>query len=174
MAETFEQMLTGGHPNSLGRTLEVTEIVLKDKSRLEDMYQTYFSKDEVVRLRVSSVMKRVCLAHPEWLKPYIDRLLQEITTINQASTQWTLAILFLHLEQFMSVVQKEMATKHMMHNLEFHDDWIVQNTTIDTLSQWAKRDEQLRTWLIPHLEQFTKSHRKSVAGRAKKMLQLLG
>ena len=29
-AEAFESMLTGGHPNSLGRTLEVVERILGD------------------------------------------------------------------------------------------------------------------------------------------------
>jgi hypothetical protein len=30
----FESMLTGGHPNLLGRTLEVVELVLADAKRL--------------------------------------------------------------------------------------------------------------------------------------------
>ena len=60
--ESFEQMLTGGHPNSLGRTIEVVEIVLADRERLEELYRCYFSNDEVVRLRTSNGMKRVAKA----------------------------------------------------------------------------------------------------------------
>ena len=94
MSENFETMLTGGHPNSLGRTVEVVELVLADRKKLTDLYQCYFSEDEVVRLRVSSAMKRVTTAHPEWTMDYMDGLQSEIAAIDQASTQWTLAILF--------------------------------------------------------------------------------
>ena len=36
--ESFEVMLKGGHPNSLGRTVEVVDIVLANPDKLEDLY----------------------------------------------------------------------------------------------------------------------------------------
>lgn len=86
--ESFRTMLTGGHPNSLGRTLEV---VLETPDRMEELYQCYFSDDEIVRLRTSSSIKRVFHTHPEWFDEYADRLLSEISQIDQPSTKWTLA-----------------------------------------------------------------------------------
>ena len=56
----FEHMLSGGHPNSLGNTVEVVEIVLSDRFLLENLYNCYLSQDEVVRLRTSNAMKRIC------------------------------------------------------------------------------------------------------------------
>jgi hypothetical protein len=170
---SFEEMLTGGHPNSLGNTVEVVNLILADIKKLEDLYQCYFSVDEVVRLRVSNAMKRICREHPDWLFPYIDKFLTEISKINQASTQWTLAQIFLWLEKDMSTVQIETAKEILKINLEKTNDLIVQNTTIETLSTWAKDDEKLRLWIIPRLEKYSKSDRKSVAGRAKKMLNSL-
>ena len=41
-SESFEEMLAGGHPNSLGRTIEVADIVLADSKRLSDLYNCYF------------------------------------------------------------------------------------------------------------------------------------
>lgn len=169
----FEEMLTGGHPNSLGNTVEVVNQILADRKKLDDLYQCYFSDDEVVRLRVSNAMKRICKEHPDWLVSYIDKFLKDISKINQASTQWTLAQLFLWLEDEMTTPQLEKAKEILKTNLEKSDDWIVQNTTIETLSTWAKNDEKLRLWIIPKLEKFSNSDRKSVAGRAKKMLNSL-
>jgi hypothetical protein len=40
-SESFEEMLTGGHPNSLGRTIEVVDIVLANSTRLSDLYNCY-------------------------------------------------------------------------------------------------------------------------------------
>lgn len=169
----FEEMLTGGHPNSLGNTVEVVELIFADKKRFDDLYQCYFSEDEVVRLRVSNAMKRICKEHPDWLAPYIDKPLKDVSRINQASTQWTLAQLFLWLESYLTGSQKKQAVQLLKNNLENSDDWIVQNTTIETLSMWAKGDDSLKTWLVPKLTYFAGSSRKSVAGRAKKMLSML-
>ena len=167
---TFEIMLTGGHHNSLGQTVEVVDLVLSDPKRLKELYDCYFSEDEVVRLRTSSAIKRVSLEHPEWLEPYIDRFIEEIANIDQASTQWTLANLFATLHPRMSRKQKAGAIKVMKRNLANHDDWIVLINTMQTLFDWAKNDSNLKKWLVPHLERLSADKRKSVAGRAKKLL----
>ncbi len=47
--ESFEQMLTGGHHNSLGRTLEVVDAILAHPEKLEELYNCYFSSNDEVR-----------------------------------------------------------------------------------------------------------------------------
>ena len=170
-SSSFETMLTGGHPNSLGNTIAVVEAVLRDPSRLDELYQCYFSNDEVVRLRTSNAFKRICAEHPDWLVPYLDRFLAEVATIDQASTQWTLAHLWSQLESFMNESQRTQAQEHLKHTLANHHDWIVLNNTMQTLSDWASEDPSLRAWLLPHLERLSEDTRKSVANRAKKLLK---
>jgi hypothetical protein len=167
--QSFEEMLTGGHSNSLGRTIEVVNLVLEDPVRLSDLYNCYFSNDEVVRLRTSNAIKRVSRAKIEWLVPYIDRLISEISTIPQASTQWTLAELFQTLSSFMSETQRTQAVKVLKQNLEIAKDWIVLNNTMETLGEWAEVDSELKAWLMPHLDKLSNDSRKSVAGRARKI-----
>ncbi len=174
MADAFETMLSGGHPNSLGRTEDVVEAVLADPDRLAELYACYGSKDEVVRLRVSSAMKRVQVARPDLIVPYFDRLIDEIGQLDQASAQWTLAILFREGATEMTEAQFEKARALVQRNLAEHDDWIVLNTSIDVLSGWARDDAGLAVWLRPHLERLSRDTRKSVAGRAKKALKTLG
>ena len=167
----FENRLKGGHPNSLGKTVEVVEEVLASPELFDELFNCYFSNDETVRLRVSSAMKRVCKENKPLLLPYIDRFLTEIAAIDQASTQWTLAQLFQVMEKDMSESQIIAAKKLLKKNLEHHDDWIVLNQTIATLGDWSENDAQLRDWMIPQLERLSSDKRKSVAGRAKKMLK---
>lgn len=173
LIESFETMLTGGHPNSLGRTIEVVDIVLANRERLQELYACYFSADEVVRLRTSNALKRVSREHPEWLVPYIDKFINEISKIDQASTQWTLALLFQGLESYMTADQKLKATGIMKRNLEFHKDWIVLNNTMATLAEWSNSDDALKQWLKPQLERLRHDRRKSVSGKAKKLLAKL-
>lgn len=169
----FARMLAGGHPNSLGRTVEVVETVLADRSRLPELYECYFTSDEVVRLRTSSALKRVCAERPEWLLPYVDGLLGDVSEIHQPSAQWTLAQLMDSLESSLTGEQKARATAVLQRNLRGGEDWIVLNYTMQTLAGWSRRDEALRAWLEPHLERLGRDGRKSVARRAKRLLREL-
>lgn len=170
----FEDMLTGGHPNSLGRTEEVVECVLSDEARMAELYACYGSEDEVVRLRTSSAMKRVQAARPDLLLPYYDRLIEEIGALDQPSAQWTLAILFDVGRGDLSDAQFERAKALIMRNLAEHDDWIVLNTAMDVLVRWAEDVPDLRAWLPPHLERLSRDKRKSVSKRATKAMKTLG
>lgn len=169
----FETMLTGGHPNSLGRTVEVVEIVLADPARLADLYACYGSDDAVVRMRTSSGIKRISRVQPRLLIPYIDRLLTEIAELDQASAQWTLAELFQMLAPLMNAEQRSQAEVVLKRNLANHNDWIVLNRTMQTLGAWAKEDAELLHWLLPHLERLSGDGRKSVAKTAVKTLAAL-
>ncbi len=173
MAEPLEQMLTGGHPNSLGRTLEVVALVLADPARFDALFSCHDSADAVVRLRTSNAMKRIAAERPDWLVPYLDRFIGEIGALDQASAQWTLAQLFARLAGDMSASQRAAALALMQRNLEQHDDWIVLNATIETLADWAHADGALKRWLRPHLERLSQDGRKSVASRAGKKLRAL-
>jgi hypothetical protein len=168
--EPFEAMLTGGHPNSLGRTVEVVDAVLADPERLEELFACYGSSNEVVRLRVSSAMKRIAHAQPALVVPYIDRMLGEVAGLQQASAQWTLAQLFLALEEYLSPQQKRRAVSVMQCNLETWGDWIVLIQTMTTLAAWAKADPELAAWLRPHLERLGGDPRASVSRTARREL----
>lgn len=170
MAEQFEAMLTGGHPNSLGRTVEVVDAVLADRARLAQLYACYFSEDDVVRLRVSSAMKRVTIAHPEWTMDLMDGLQSDVAAIDQASTQWTLALLFDLTKSLQTSAHRDRSLEIMKRNLAEHEDWIVLNNSMQVLHEWSVEDRALAEWLTPHLERLTREPRKSVAARAAKLL----
>ena len=168
--ESFEDMLTGGHPNSLGRTLEVVGAVLADRARFADLIDTWFSADEIVRLRVANAVKRVTIEHPDWTMGHMDRIQSDVAAIDQPSTQWTLALLFDLTRDRLSADQTVRALDIMKHNLASHDDWIVLGNSMKVPTAWAKKDADLARWLIPHLERLTRDERKSVGGRAAKLL----
>ncbi|SHJ29015.1 hypothetical protein [Aquimarina spongiae] len=122
--KNFEERLKGGHPNSLGNTVEIVDEVLAQHELFNELFNCYFSNDEIVRLRTSNAMKRICKAKKGLLIPYVDRFLHEISKINQASTQWTLSQLFGLLEKDMNESQIEHAKKIMKGNLAHHKDWM--------------------------------------------------
>lgn len=168
MSASLEQMLTGGHHNWLGRTIEVVDLVLADPALFPELFATYQSQDEVVRLRTSNAMRRVEAVRHDLLVPYIDRFIEEIGALDQASAQWTLAVLFNLLRGDMDATQQAGALAVMKRNLAEHNDWIVLNNTMETLTDWAADVRGLSEWLAPHLERLKKDPRKSVAARARK------
>ncbi len=171
--ESFEEMLTGGHHNSLGRTVEVVDCVLAQPERMKDLFGCYGSDDEVVRLRTSSAIKRVTKAQAGLVVPFLDRLINEIGILDQASAQWTLAQLFQILRDKMSATQIDGALGIMKRNLAEHGDWIVLNTTVESLVEWSENDDELTEWLKPHLARLANDSRKSVSKRAQKALSQL-
>lgn len=168
----YEELLTGGHPNSLGNTLQVVDDVLKDEKNLQKLIDCWKSDDEVVRLRVQNAVKRVAKVHPDWVAAYLPDFLGWVSTIDQASTKWCLSTLFMWLDSYMNPEQASNAVTIMKSNLHY-DDWIVQNTTAESLAYFAQKDEDLKTWLLPELKTLTSSRHKSVARRAQKLLESL-
>lgn len=163
----FEKKLSGGHPNSLGNTEEVVAEILKDTNKLEELYKCYFSQDEVVRLRTSSCWKRVAKYNIQLFLSFLDRFIEQISTINQPSTKWTLAILFEYSSEYMNESQKAKAIEIIMNNLEKEKDWIVRKNSMDTLGFWALNDAKLRTRLIPVLNELKNDPKKVVPKTAK-------
>ena len=53
--------------------------------------QCVFSADEIVRMRASDALEKVCRSRPALLQPFVPRLLGEMSRIEQASVQWHLA-----------------------------------------------------------------------------------
>ncbi|MBK5109963.1 MAG: hypothetical protein JJE10_01195 [Thermoleophilia bacterium] len=88
MSEPFAEVLSGGHHNSLGRTDEVIGEVLADPGRVEELFATLESPDELVRMRAGDALEKVCRERPQWLEPYAETILTEIGSIDQPSVQW--------------------------------------------------------------------------------------
>ena len=169
----FESPLTGGHPNSLGNTVSVVDEVLADPALLAELVACYRSEDAVVRLRVSSAVKRVAQQRPAWVAAHLDDLLGWVAQVDQASTKWTLSILFVLLDAHMTPPQRDAAIALMQANLHY-DDWIVQNTTAESLAHYGRQRPELAAWLVPELRTLTMSRHKSVRHRAQKLLTSLG
>lgn len=170
----FEDALTGGHHNSLGNTVAVAEQVNADRSLLPELINTYASEDEVVRLRVSSALKRVAWEHPDWIHAEIDSIMEWVERLKQPSAQWSVGQMLLAIGPRLSTAERDRAVALMKSHIESSSDWIVLNHTMETLAQWAMEDPELEAWLVPHLSVFATDSRKSIAKRAQRLLGKLG
>lgn len=173
MTEPFTDLLAGGRPNSLGRTHEVVDLVLADRSRLEELFVALGDPDVLVRLRVGDALEKVCREQPGWFVPHVDRLIDDVGRIEQPSVQWHVAQMLDHLRVDLSEEQARRATALLQDDLTGSTDWIVLNVTMDVLTGWAGNDQQLARWLAPVLERLRSDRRSSVAKRAARRLEEL-
>lgn len=171
--ETIPEMLSGGHPSSIGRTVDVVQMVLADRSLLDDLYACYSHDDDVIRLRTSNAFRRIWQQEPEWAVPYIDNFIETVSQLDHDSARWTSAQMFHELNEFMTPEQRTAAQPVLKQFLLDSTDWIVLTNSMQALSIWAQDDADLKTWLLPHLERFTEAPRKSISKKAKKLLATL-
>lgn len=173
MNQDFATMLAeGGKKNTLGRAEEVVGIVLADHARLDELYRCLFEDDAWLRMRAIDALEKVCRAHPEWLEPYVERLLSEVAAIDQASIHWHLAEIFRKVE--LTRDQRERAIALMKRNIASNSaDWIVASNTMETLALFAADGTVPVQELIPLLEVQQTHHSKAVVKRATRILEQL-
>ncbi len=173
MREPFSDMLmVGGKTNSLGRAKEIIEIVLSDKSQLDELYDCLFHDDAWARMRAADAIEKVCRTHPEWLEPYIDKFLTELTPSRQPSIQWHLAEIFG--EVSLTKAQRQRTIDWMKGLLSSEDtDWIVAANSMKTLAMFTKDGVIPKLQMIELLKIQQKHKSKAVVRRATKLLEEL-
>lgn len=162
----------GGKKNTLGRAEEVVQIVLADQSRLDELYSCLFEDDAWLRMRAIDALEKVCRVHPEWLEPYVERLLGEVAAIDQASIHWHLAEMFRKIE--LTPDQRKRAIALMKRNISSNTaDWIVASNTMETLAGFVADGMVSAKELVPLLEVQQTHHSKAVVKRATRILDQL-
>lgn len=169
---TIEAMLTGGNPRSLRNAGIVIDAASRRPERLAELMECVFSADEIVRMRASDALEKVCRADPGLLRRFVPRLLGEMSRIEQPSVQW-------HLAQILAEVQLDereqaKAITILEHNLDTSSDWIVTNLTLQALAVFARTSPAVRARLIERLYHYQDSPYKSVASRARKLAAEFG
>ena len=170
MDHSFTDMLAvGGKANSLGKVNDVIEIVLGDKSRLDELYNCMFNDDAWVRMRAADAFEKICRNHPDWISPFIDRFPDELATSTQASIQWHLAQIYNQVDLTQS--QKRFATEWLKQILSKSDaDWIVAANGMDTLAKFTRENAFPKNELLKLLSIQTRHKSNAVIKRANKYL----
>jgi len=170
MTESFTEMLAvGGKSNSLGRVNEVIELVLHDRSRLDELYECLFDEDAWTRMRAADALEKVCRAHPDWLQPYVDRFSKELATSSQPSIQWHLAQIYRQVD--LTSGQKEKAISWLKMLLSTKEvDWIVAANAMDTLVHFVQDGSVAKSDVVTLLKVQQQHTSKSVVRRATKHL----
>jgi len=163
---SFEQSLKGGHPNSLGNTLEVVDTVLGNTDKMEDLFLCYQSDDETVRLRTSNAFKRIFRAKPDLFNKWKQRFIKEVAEIDQPSAKWTSIQVFNELFDQMDEKEKTQSVEICLRYLRNEEDWIVINQSLNFMRNHLERFDFKDPEMMKLLKNFVNDERKSISKNA--------
>ena len=170
---SFEQSLKGGHPNSLGNTLEVVEAVLGNKDKMEDLFLCYQSDDETIRLRTSNAFKRIFRAKPYLFKQWKKRFIKEVSDIDQPSAKWTSIQILNEFFDQLDEREKAQSIEICLRYLGNEKDWIVINQSLNFIRTHLERFDFKDPEIMKLLNFLVDDERKSVSKNAEKLIKIL-
>ena len=170
---SFEQSLKGGHPNSLGNTLEVVYAVLGNTDKMEDLFLCYQSDDETVRLRTSNAFKRIFRAKPNLFNKWKHRFIKEVAEIDQPSAKWNTIQIFDKLFDQLDDKEKTQSVEICLRYLRNEEDWIDINQSLNFIRNLLERFDFKDPKMMKLLKNFVNDERKSISKNAEKLIKIL-
>ena len=164
------EKLTGGDRRSIGRSNEVVNLVLRNPKILEIVFEGLLSDDPVLRMRCADVLEKVTALHPEYLDPYKERLIREISMIEQQEVRWHVAQMFSRID----LNQDERQAIVEVLSIYLKDESkIVKTFSMQALADIAEQDTKLRPIIIGQLEVLTEKWSPAMKSRGRKLLSRL-
>jgi hypothetical protein len=165
------QKLTGGDLRSIGRSDEVVKDIIHNPSLFSELFEGMFYEDPIVRMRSADVIEKVSKIHPEFLQPFKNRLINEVSKIKQQEVQWHVAQMFSYLELTNSDIKK--ITKILFSFIDSSNSNIVKVFSLQTLVDIAMTDSSIKSKIMDKLKQMVKNGSPAVVNRCNKLIYKL-
>jgi len=166
------EKLRGGDLRSIGRAEEVVQDILDNSALFEAVFEGLLDDDPRIRMRSADVLEKVSSKHPECLQPFKTRLINEISRIEQQEVRWHVAQMFSYLE-----VDESERDKIIEILFSYIDgpgkSKIVKTFSMQTLADFAEKDEDLRPRIIRKLEETINTGSPAMVSRGKKLIKKL-
>jgi len=91
------QKLKGKDLRSIGRAEEVVYDILNNPALFAEVFEGILDDDPIVRMRSADALEKVSSKHPEYLQPFKNRLIYEVSQIEQQEVRWHVAQMFSYL-----------------------------------------------------------------------------
>lgn len=163
--------LRGGDLRSIGRAEEVVKNILENPSLFKDVFEGITSDDPIIRMRSADIIEKVSSKHPEYLQPFKSELIEKVSKIEQQEVRWHLAQMFSYIK--VSKKERDEIIKILLSYLEKDDSKIVKTFSMQTLANFAEKDESIRPRILEIIEELVKTGSPSMVSRGKKLITKL-
>jgi hypothetical protein len=163
-------MLRGGDRRSIGRVDEVVAAALEDRRLFPVLFKGMLHDEALIRMRAADAVEKISLQHPEWLRPYKEQLIQQVSRIEQQEVRWHVAQLLPRLE----LDEEERAACVVILQSYLQDkSKIVKTFAMQAMADLAEQEPELRSQVIPLLKEATRRGSSAMKSRGRKLLDRL-
>jgi len=163
-------MLKGEDRRSIGRSNEVTKLVLRQPGRFAELVECLWSEDPIVRMRAADTAEKVSATKTDLLKPYKRELLGLLAEADQIELRWHLATMVPRLP--LTGAERQRAAAALLRYLEDRSS-IVKTFALQGLVDLARKEPNLLVPATQALEQSLLSGTAAMRARARKLLKEL-
>ncbi len=140
------EKLRGGDLRSIGKSNEVVQDILDKPALFGGVFAGLFHEDPVIRMRSADVIEKVSKVRPMYLQPYKDRLIKDVSKINQREVRWHLAQMFSYLE--LNREEKMAVAKILCSWIDSEKSKIVIVNSLQTLAEFAREEQGMKPVII--------------------------
>ena len=162
--------LSGGDRRSIGRANEVADRVGDLASAAAQLLLAIEGDDPVVRLRAADALEKASAKSPSILEPLKGDLLRLLKDHPQMEVRWHLIQMTPRL--CLGQRERQEAVELLMGHLG-DKSAIVRADALSALTEFARRDGDLRAQWEPALNRFTHDGAAAVRARARKLMRTL-
>lgn len=163
--------LKGGDLRSIGKSNEITKIVLDNPKLFKDIITGMTNSDPIVRMRSADIAEKVSKLHPEYLQPYKKQLINNLVEIPQKEVRWHLAQMFSYLS--LTPMEISEVARILFFWTENEKSNIVRVMSLQTLVDVSEKNKKIRNKVLLLLEKFMKNGTPSLKSRSKIILKKL-
>lgn len=165
------QKLKGGDLRSKGKSEEVVQDILKNPQLFGELFEGMLLDDPIVRMRAADAIEKVSSIRPEYLQPFKDRLINEVSKIRQQEVRWHVAQMFSYLE-----VNKEERNKIieiLFSWIDSEKSKIVIVNSMQTLAKFGEKNKDIRVNVLRRIEEIIKTGSPAIVSIGKKLINKL-
>lgn len=165
--ESILRKLEGGDRRSTGRVSEVVAETLSNPALFDVLFEGMLNEDPILRMRCADAIEKITAKHPEYLRPYKERLIGEVAQTNQQEVRWHVAQMFPRLE--LNGDDRKAVLEILPGYLQ-DESKIVKTFSIQALADLAEEDLSLRPQVIDLLEELTRTGSPAMKSCGRKLL----
>ena len=165
---SIASLLDGSDRRSIGRSNEVSRLVLKAPRRFRELIQCLWHENPVVRMRASDGAEKVSAKKPRLLDRHKPELLGLLAEADQIELRWHLAAMIPRLR--LTPTERQRAATALQLYLDDRSS-IVKTFALQGLADLAQNDPALRTNVKHLLEDALQSGTPAMRARARHLLK---
>jgi hypothetical protein len=168
--QRFADMLRGGNQRSIGKSNQISKLILSEPKRFAELLECLWDEDPIVRMRAADAAEKVTVVRAELLHPHKQELLGLLAEAEQIELRWHLALMVPRLE--LSGPERERAAAALWRYLQDRSS-IVKTFALQGLADLARQDTSLQELAKRTIEDSLLTGTAAMKARARKLMKEL-